>query len=458
MKRKLPNSRLIIKKKNVTIDLKEGTGMSKHNQILTYIRGLKEGTKLSVRRLAQEMDVSEGTAYRAIKEAENKEFVKTFSRIGTIRVEKIEKKNIEKLTFDEVVSIVQGTVLGGNAGLHKTLGRFVIGAMTIDAMKKYIEPGNLLIVGNREEAFSLALESGCAVLITGGFGCGDEFTKLANEKALPIISSQYDTFMIATLISKAITDRMIKKEILLIEDLLTEAPNFLYDYQKICDFNELSQITGYRKFAVVDKNGNIIGVITAKDILSRSEEDIIAKVMTKKPITVSLKTSVAYAAHIIIWEKIEILPVVEGRRLVGVVNREDIVKSLQRVNSQPYTGETLDDMILKNFNEFQLDDKFLFKGRITPLMLSQIGTASWGAISLFMCTASITVLKKYKHLDAIMDSFAIYFMKPLQMDDELEMTVHIIDVGRYTNKIEVSICHENDLVAKAIISAKTVKK
>ena len=45
---------------------------TKHEKILQYIESLPVGDKISVRQIAKEMQVSEGTAYRAIKEAENK--------------------------------------------------------------------------------------------------------------------------------------------------------------------------------------------------------------------------------------------------------------------------------------------------------------------------------------------------------------------------------------------------
>lgn len=140
---------------------------TKHEQILTYIDSLPVGEKISVRRIAKEMKVSEGTAYRAIKEAENKGFVSTIERVGTIRIEQKKKENIEKLTYAEVVNVIDGQVLGGRAGLHKTLNKFVIGAMELDAMMRYTAAGNLLIVGNRINAHRQALEAGAAVLVTG---------------------------------------------------------------------------------------------------------------------------------------------------------------------------------------------------------------------------------------------------------------------------------------------------
>ena len=41
--------------------------------------------------------------------------------------------------------------------------------MKLDAMMRYTDAGNLLIVGNRVDAQELALKAGAAVLITGGF-------------------------------------------------------------------------------------------------------------------------------------------------------------------------------------------------------------------------------------------------------------------------------------------------
>ena len=90
------------------------------------------------------MQVSEGTAYRAIKEAENRRLVSSIERVGTIRIEKKKKENIERLTFAEIVNIVDGQVLGGRTGLHKTLTKFVIGAMKLEDMMRYTDAGSLL--------------------------------------------------------------------------------------------------------------------------------------------------------------------------------------------------------------------------------------------------------------------------------------------------------------------------
>ncbi|TXK90307.1 GntR family transcriptional regulator, partial [Parageobacillus sp. SY1] len=243
--------------------------MTKHEQILQYIHSLPVGEKISVRQIAKEMGVSEGTAYRAIKDAENKGYVSTIERVGTIRIEKKRKENIEKLTYAEVVNIVDGQVLGGREGLHKTLNRFVIGAMQLEAMMRYTGAGDLLIVGNRTKAHERALEAGAAVLITGGFDTEDHVKKLADELQLPIISTSYDTFTVATMINRAIYDQLIKKEIVLVEDILIplEKTAYLYTTDPIERWYELNRETRHSRFPVVDQQLKVQGVVTTKDVL-----------------------------------------------------------------------------------------------------------------------------------------------------------------------------------------------
>ena len=60
--------------------------MSKHQEILSYLEELPIGKRVSVRSISNHLGVSDGTAYRAIKEAENRGIVETRPRSGTIRV------------------------------------------------------------------------------------------------------------------------------------------------------------------------------------------------------------------------------------------------------------------------------------------------------------------------------------------------------------------------------------
>lgn len=429
--------------------------MTKHEQILHHIESLKVGTHISVRRIAKDMEVSEGTAYRAIKEAESQGLVSTKERIGTVRVEK-KQRSIDKLTFAEVVNMVDGEVLGGAAGLNKPLHKFVIGAMEEEAMLRYIDAGSLLIIGNREKGIVRALENGAAVLITGGFDTGEEAKKMADDRELPIISSTYDTFTVASMINRAIYDRMIKKKIMLVEDILSP-DNRVWSLKSsgtVDDWRKLVQESGHNRFPVLDEWNRVIGMLTPKDMINASDWQPIDKLMTRNPVTAHLRTSVSSAAHQMVWEGIELLPITDSnRKLIGVISRNDVLKVMQYIQRQPQVGETFDDLMWNGFGE-EKDDQgtVLYRGTVSPQMTNHLGIVSAGVLSTLMTQAAYRVVKDYKKGDLVIDNISTYFLHPVQMESEILIKPRIIDSSRVQGKIDVEIHTGGRMAAKAMLT------
>ncbi|WP_338451378.1 CBS domain-containing protein [Niallia oryzisoli] len=436
---------------------------TKHEQILQHIDELPIGEKISVRQIAKALEVSEGTAYRAIKDAENKGYVSTIERVGTIRIERKKKDNIEKLTFAEVVNIVDGQVLGGRQGLHKTLNKFVIGAMQLDAMMRYIDAGSLLIVGNRVNAHELALKAGAAVLITGGFDTNEDVKKLADELSMPVISSSYDSFTTATMINRAIDDQLIKKEIILVEDILTplEKTHYLKITDTINDWYLLNQETEHSRFPVTDTNLKVLGMVTSKDVIGHDNDTLIEKIMTKNPMTVGEKTSVASSAHMMVWESIEVLPVVnDANKLEGIISRQDVLKALQMIQRQPQVGETIDDIITNQISmmkgKTKGDDVYRFE--VSPQMTNHHGTISYGVFTTIVSEAANRVLRGYKKGDLVVENMTTYFLKPVQLDSMLEIYPKVLEVGRKFGKVDIEVFNEGVLVGKAMLTCQLIDR
>ncbi|OKL38328.1 DRTGG domain-containing protein [Domibacillus mangrovi] len=436
--------------------------VTKHEQILQHIEELPIGEKISVRQIAKVLSLSEGTAYRAIKDAETKGLVSSIERVGTIRIEQKKKENIEKLTFAEVVNIVDGQVLGGRNGLHKTLNKFVIGAMQLEAMMRYTGSGNLLIVGNRVKAHELALQAGAAVLITGGFEAGEEVKKLADDLELPVISTSYDTFTVAAMINRAIYDQLIKKEIVLVGDIFTpvESSVFLELGDTVGHWLDTNRETSHSRFPVVDENLKVFGIVTAKDIMGNGREIMIDKVMTKHPITVTLKTSVASAAHIMIWEGIELLPIVdEQSRLQGIISRQDVLKAMQMAQRQPQTAETLDDTIAKQLilpEDREAGNVYQFE--VTPQMTNHLGTISYGVFTTIVTEAAKRALRAHKRGDLIVENITIYFLKPVQMESKLDIYPKVMEIGRKFGKVDVEVYNAGVLAGKVMMMCQLIDR
>ncbi len=98
-----------------------------------------------------------------------------------------------------------------------------------------------------------------------------------------------------------------------------------------------------RRLPVVDKRGNLIGIVSEKDLLYASPSPAtslsvyelhylisritVADVMTREVITVSEYTPIEEAACIMADSKIGGLPVLRDDRLVGIITETDIFKA-----------------------------------------------------------------------------------------------------------------------------------
>lgn len=440
-----------------------GENMStKHQRIIEYIESLPVGEKISVRTIAKNMQLSEGTAYRAIKAAENLGIVSTIERVGTIRIERKSKDNFEKLSFGEVVKIIEGEVYGGSQGLDKILNRFVIGAMTEEAMTRYIQPESLLIIGNRDHAQLLALEQGAAVLITGGFSASKELIRRADELAIPVIGTTYDTFTVASLINRAMSDQLIKKKIMIVADIYTEfsQTNYLMLDDTVEDYRKMNHKTGNSRFPVINHSNRLVGIVTAKDVIGKSDHIVIERVMTRNPSITKLHASVASVAHSMIWNGLEMLPVVQDNmELIGIISRQDVMKAMQLAQRQPQVGNTFEDDVAESLNVVEMDtqlSKFQFK--VTPQMTNNLGMLSFGVLCEVVSVASKEFISRSQRRNAVIEQLDLHYLKMIPIDSDIILQIQSLDNGRKITKLDISVYLENSIVAKAVMSSQLMER
>ncbi|WP_159722452.1 DRTGG domain-containing protein [Enterococcus sp. CSURQ0835] len=440
---------------------------TKHDLILEYIEGLPVGERISVRSIAKNLSVSEGTAYRAIKDAENTGLVSTIQRVGTIRIERKLKKNIERLTFGEVVRIIEGDVLGGSDGLDKDLDKFVIGAMTEDAMRRYITPGSLMIVGNREGVQELALKNGAAVLITGGFDTTEAVASLADQQAMPVLRTTYDTFTVATMINRALSDQLIKKDIMQVSDIYMPLDKTVYLMagDTIASYQKLSSQTGHSRFPVVNKNMRVIGVVTAKDILGKPDSQLIDRVMTREPIVVKQSMSVASVSHQMIWDGLEMMPVVQDDlTLMGMVSRQDVMKAMQLVQRQPQMSNTISDQVVGEIQTVDTDREGqplalpFYRFEVSPQMVNSVGTISFGVLSEIIGNVAQRTILHTQRRNTLIEQMNLHYLRLIQLETEIEVQAKILEFGRRSAKLDIEAYLDNIIVAKAIVVLQVMER
>ena len=435
---------------------------TKHQRIIEYIESLPVGEKISVRTIAKNMQLSEGTAYRAIKAAENLGIVSTIERVGTIRIERKSKDNFEKLSFGEVVKIIEGEVYGGSKGLDKILNRFVIGAMTEEAMTRYIQPESLLIIGNRDAAQLSALEQGAAVLITGGFSASIELIRRADELEIPVIGTTYDTFTVASLINRAMSDQLIKKKIMIVADIYTEfsQTNYLMLDDTVEDYRKMNHKTGNSRFPVINHSNRLVGIVTAKDVIGKNDHLVIERMMTRNPSITKLHASVASVAHSMIWNGLEMLPVVQDNmELIGIISRQDVMKAMQLAQRQPQVGNTFEDDVAESLNVVEMDtqlSKFQFK--VTPQMTNNLGMLSFGVLCEVVSVASKEFISRSQRRNAVIEQLDLHYLKMIPIDSDIILQIQSLDNGRKITKLDISVYLENSIVAKAVMSSQLMER
>ncbi len=99
-----------------------------------------------------------------------------------------------------------------------------------------------------------------------------------------------------------------------------------------------------RRLPVVDKNGDLVGIVVEKDLLYASPSPAtslsvfevhyllsklkVKDVMTKRVITVGEDCPLEEAARIMVDHKIGSLPIVQGKRVVGIITETDVFRAM----------------------------------------------------------------------------------------------------------------------------------
>ena len=192
--------------------------------------------------------------------------------------------------------------------------------------------------------------------------------------------------------------------------------------------------------------------MTSRDIIGFTDEDSVEKAMTKDPITVTLQTSVASAGHRMIWEGIDLLPVIDDQgKLCGVISRQDVLKAIQTAQRQPQQGETIDDLIISQL-QMKPHEKLSLEFRVTPQMTNSYGSISYGAYTTILSEAATSALKTKNRKDSVLENMTVYFLKPVQLDSLIYIKPAILDISRKSAKVDIEVSFEGEIVGKAMLT------
>jgi predicted transcriptional regulator len=121
-------------------------------------------------------------------------------------------------------------------------------------------------------------------------------------------------------------------------------------------------------------------------------------------------------------------------------------------------GETFPTQIMSHFREERSGDALTYQGEITPQMTNHLGTASSGILTTVMIEAACNALRQHRRGDVIPENITVYYLKPVQMESNIQIKPCVLDVSRRFGKVEVSVYHQEQLVGKAMVTAQIIER
>ena len=169
--------------------------------------------------------------------------------------------------YKTIAETLDGEVYAGNEHAYFVRGKVVVATSNPEYMADYIEDDDLVILGDREEAQMQAIQSNAScIIIGGGLEVDEEVKKLAEKKDCVIITTPFDTFSVARLINQSmpIKQYMTKKNLITFD---------IDDY--VDDVKEVMSKVRHRDFPVLNENGNYVGMVSRRNLMSMQKKQVI---------------------------------------------------------------------------------------------------------------------------------------------------------------------------------------
>jgi manganese-dependent inorganic pyrophosphatase len=172
-----------------------------------------------------------------------------------------------KTSYKNIIETLDGSMIVGDENDVVEDGKILIAASSPDTLESYIDPGDVIILSNRYELQLCAIEmnAGCIIVCTGA-PVSITIKKLAAERGCHIISTPYDTYIVARLINQSTPIYYFMRR----DNLITfETDDFTEDVRSV-----MAKVR-HRDFPVLDVHGDYYGMISRRSLLDVQKKRII---------------------------------------------------------------------------------------------------------------------------------------------------------------------------------------
>ena len=170
-------------------------------------------------------------------------------------------------SYKNIVETIDGEMIVGDLDGEFEEGHVLIAAANPDMMEGYIEPQDMVILGNRYESQLCAIEMDAqCIVVCMGATVSKTIRKMAKEHGCRIIVSPYDTYTVARLINHSMPVRYFMTT----DNLIT-----FHTTDYVDDIQEIMAKRRFRDFPITDNQGNYVGMISRRNLLGVRKRGLI---------------------------------------------------------------------------------------------------------------------------------------------------------------------------------------
>lgn len=354
---------------------------SKQEDVLNYIAGMKPGEHFSVRGLAKTLNVSEGTAYKSLKQAEAQSLVSTKPKTGTVRINARPPESSESITLAEAARNLGVACI---CGAEKAAVTKIVSTVVADGSKAQLSEAiekavgsTLCLIGDRPELQLEAIGLGAEILLTGGARAGTDVIAAAEKAGCCIFASRQDGFTILSLLQYKLGLKLPHGEISSVRDWMHEPP-YLYHDDMVADWHRLyhDMFSEYTACAVVDDDLKICGTINAMTAMRAIPSQRMSNLITAPDdcCVVDESSSMSDLAGRMLSEKRILAFVTANGGMTGFISASDVLRYYQYEEMSGGENEHSDDFHLELISEQSDTSRHVYMAYLQ-------NTDEWGAMS-----------------------------------------------------------------------------
>jgi len=182
-------------------------------------------------------------------------------------IEELEMQDLKEagVTFVGVISALDGIPVVGDNLSRPVAGKVWIGAAEAETMVRMVQPGGIVIIGNREGAQMACIDRGISSLIvTGGTDVTAQVKAAAERRGVVVIVTPHDTYTAARLINQSIPVSMVMER-----NVVAFSPNDM-----VVDIKHTIVRTKHRNSPVLEE-GRLVGFIDRDRLIVPEREKVI---------------------------------------------------------------------------------------------------------------------------------------------------------------------------------------